>query len=55
MNPDTFLNIDEAQDISIAEYHLLRMVLGDKCVFNLYGDINQSVYSLTTETCPYRA
>lgn len=45
MNPDTFLNIDEAQDISIAEYHLLRMVLGDKCVFNLYGDINQSVYS----------
>lgn len=44
-NPDTFLNIDEAQDISIAEYHLLRMVLGEKCVFNLYGDINQSVYS----------
>ena len=45
MSPDTFLNIDEAQDISIAEYHLLRMVLGEKCVFNLYGDINQSVYS----------
>lgn len=45
MSPDAFLNIDEAQDISIAEYHLLRMVLGDKCVFNLYGDINQSVYS----------
>ena len=44
-NTDTFLNIDEAQDISIAEYHLLRMVLGEKCVFNLYGDINQSVYS----------
>lgn len=45
LSPDNFLNIDEAQDISIAEYHLLRMVLGDKCVFNLYGDINQSVYS----------
>lgn len=45
MSPDTFLNIDEAQDISIAEYRLLRMVLGEKCVFNLYGDINQSVYS----------
>lgn len=45
INTDSFLNIDEAQDISIAEYHLLRMVLGDKCVFNLYGDINQSVYS----------
>lgn len=44
-NPDNFLNIDEAQDISVAEYHLLRMVLGDRCVFNLYGDINQSVYS----------
>ncbi len=42
---DNFLNIDEAQDISIAEYRLLRMVLGEKCVFNLYGDINQSVYS----------
>lgn len=45
LNSDTFLNIDEAQDISIAEYHLLRMVLGEKCIFNLYGDINQSVYS----------
>lgn len=42
---DNFLNIDEAQDVSIAEYRLLRMVLGEKCVFNLYGDINQSVYS----------
>lgn len=42
---DYFLNIDEAQDISVAEYHLLRMILGDQCVFNLYGDINQSVYS----------
>lgn len=45
LNPDNFLNIDEAQDISIAEYKLLRMILGEKCVFNLYGDINQSVYS----------
>lgn len=45
LNPDNFLNIDEAQDISIAEYKLLRMILGENCVFNLYGDINQSVYS----------
>lgn len=45
INSDTFLNIDEAQDISVAEYKLLRMALGEKCVFNLYGDINQSVYS----------
>ena len=40
---DIYLNIDEAQDISIAEYTLLRKVLGNKCVFNLYGDINQAV------------
>lgn len=45
MNPDNFLSIDEAQDISIAEYKLLRMALGEKCIFNLYGDVNQSVYS----------
>lgn len=44
-NPDSFLNIDEAQDISVSEYRLLRTVLGEKCIFNLYGDINQSVYS----------
>jgi len=45
ISQDAFLNIDEAQDISIAEYHLLRMILGNRCIFNLYGDINQSVYS----------
>ena len=44
-NPDNFLNIDEAQDISVSEYRLMRNVLGEKCIFNLYGDINQSVYS----------
>lgn len=42
---DSFLNIDEAQDISIVEYNLLRGILGERCIFNLYGDINQSVYS----------
>ena len=42
---DTFLNIDEAQDLSVAEYKLLRLILGSRCVFNLYGDINQLVYS----------
>lgn len=42
---DTFLNIDEAQDLSVAEYKLLRLILGNRCVFNLYGDINQLVYS----------
>ncbi len=44
INMDTYLNIDEAQDISIAEYTLLRKILGDDCVFNLYGDINQSLF-----------
>ena len=43
-NPDTFLNIDEAQDISVSEYRLLKAINGKKCVLNLYGDINQSVY-----------
>ena len=41
---DSFLNIDEAQDISVAEYKLLRKILGDKCIFNLYGDINQALF-----------
>ena len=44
-NLDYFLNIDEAQDISVAEYRLLKNVLGKQCIFNLYGDINQAVYS----------
>lgn len=44
INADTYLNIDEAQDISIAEYILLRDILGKDCVFNLYGDINQSLF-----------
>lgn len=42
---ERFLNIDEAQDISVVEYRLLKSILGEKCIFNLYGDINQSVYS----------
>ena len=42
---DTFVNIDEAQDIAVPEYGLLRRILGEKCVFNLYGDVNQLVYS----------
>jgi len=44
INTDTYINIDEAQDISIAEYKLLREILGEDCVFNLYGDINQSLF-----------
>lgn len=39
-----FVNIDEAQDIAITEYTLFKNVLGEKCVFNLYGDVNQLIY-----------
>lgn len=42
---DTFINIDEAQDISKSEYSLLKYIHGSKCIFNLYGDINQLVYN----------
>lgn len=42
--PDLYLNIDEAQDLAIAEYRLLRSLLAEKAIFNLYGDVNQSIY-----------
>lgn len=42
---DNFLNIDEAQDISVAEYRMLSSILGPRCTYNLYGDVNQAVYS----------
>ena len=42
---DRFINIDEAQDISVAEYTLLSKILGSNCVYNLYGDVNQLVYT----------
>lgn len=43
-NAGTFINIDEAQDISKSEYRLMRWILGKRCIFNLYGDVNQLVY-----------
>ena len=46
-NPDRWLNIDEAQDFSYWELRLLKDVLGENCVFNLYGDTKQITY-------PYR-
>ena len=45
VSSDRFINIDEAQDLSVAEYRLLSTILGPRCVFNLYGDTNQNVYS----------
>ncbi len=43
-NGDLYLNIDEAQDISLLEYNLLKSIVDNKCVFNLYGDVNQLIY-----------
>lgn len=39
------ISIDEAQDLSVAEYWVLRFVLGDDVVFNLYGDLGQRICS----------
>lgn len=44
-HPEKFINVDEAQDLAVTEYRLLRRVLGKDAVFNLYGDVNQLVYS----------
>lgn len=44
---DECLSIDEAQDISPAEYYVLRKAMGPKVVFNLYGDLGQRI-------CKYR-
>lgn len=41
---DSFLNIDEAQDIAISEYKTIHAAVGANCTFNLYGDVNQLVY-----------
>ena len=44
INYSTYLNIDEAQDFAYTEFMVLKDVLGSKAVFNLYGDVNQSIY-----------
>lgn len=44
LHGDAYLCIDEAQDAAPSEYDLLRNVLGPSCVFNLYGDVHQSIY-----------
>ncbi len=41
---ENFVCIDEAQDLGVTEYKLLRQILGEQCIFNLYGDVNQLVY-----------
>lgn len=44
INSGLHINIDEAQDLAITEYRLLKFALGEKTVFNLFGDVNQTVY-----------
>lgn len=44
LHGDAYLCIDEAQDAAPSEYDLLRNVLGPSCVFNLYGDVHQSIH-----------
>lgn len=44
---DSFLFIDEGQDYSIMEYELLKLVNGDKCIFNIFGDVKQLLNSAT--------
>ena len=40
------LVIDEAQDLSIADYYVLKTMF-PKATFDIYGDINQSIYDYT--------
>lgn len=40
------LVIDEAQDLSLADYYVLKQIF-PKATFDIYGDINQSIYDYT--------
>ena len=42
-NRDKFLFIDEAQALAPSEYQLLYNLNGDSCVFNLFGDCQQTL------------
>lgn len=44
IDSDELLCVDEAQDYNIIEYVVLKLV-NNKAVMNLYGDVNQSIYS----------
>ena len=44
-NSPFFICIDEAQDLSQTEYALLKRIHGPNTTYNLYGDVNQLVYS----------
>lgn len=38
------LVIDEGQDLSMAQYYVLKLLF-PKCTYDIYGDLNQSIYS----------
>ena len=40
----SYLVIDEAQDLSLAEYYMLKKLF-PKAKFNVFGDVNQSIYN----------
>ena len=39
----SYLVIDEAQDLSLAQYYILKKMFS-KAKFNIFGDVNQSIY-----------
>ena len=42
---NTFISVDEGQDVSIKEYELIKQINGGEVVFNIYGDTNQLLKS----------
>lgn len=44
LNGDKLLCFDEAQDYNEVEYRILKLI-NNNVVFNLYGDVNQSIFS----------
>lgn len=44
LNGDKLLCFDEAQDYNEVEYRILKLI-NNNVVFNLYGDVNQAIYS----------
>lgn len=42
---DSYIHIDEGQDLSISEYQLIQIVNSGKAIFNIYGDLNQKINS----------
>lgn len=42
---NTFISVDEGQDLSIQEYELIKQMNGEAVIFNIYGDTNQLLKS----------